>query len=235
MTLALSNPTLLSHLIISDIAPTNKPLRPEFVTYISAMQHINSLAPGVIRTREDADRVLAQYEPVHRLLNKPCMLCWERVQNLSIRQFLLTNLILPPHSAHTPSASTRGAHNKPRFALPLDLIEHSIPALGAFPWEHRVPVGREGQKPEHPTWDGPTLVVRGTKSSYITDENLPSFKAFFPNSRVEELDAGHWGTSFFLSCFSFFNGRCWRRKCLIVHAEKPKEFLELVVEFLDGK
>lgn len=195
MTLALSNPTLISNLIISDIAPTNKPLHPEFVTYISAMQHINSLALGVIRTRADAGRALAEYEP-----------------DLSIRQFLLTNLVLPPHSAHMPSVSTGGAYTKPRFTLPLDLLEDSIPALGAFPWEYRVPVGREGHKPEHPTWDGPTLVVRGTKSPYITDENLPSFKAFFPNSRVEELDAGHW-----------------------VHAEKPKEFVELVVEFLDGK
>ena len=69
MTLALSNPTLLSNLIISDIAPTNKPLRPEFVTYISAMQHINNLAPGIIATRADADRELAQYEPVPRLFN----------------------------------------------------------------------------------------------------------------------------------------------------------------------
>jgi hypothetical protein len=69
-----------------------------------------------------------------------------------------------------------------------------------------VPVGREGHKPEHPTWDSQTLVVKGTKSSYITDENLPSFKAFFSNSRVKELDAGHWGTSFSSSRY-FFYGR----------------------------
>jgi hypothetical protein len=66
-----------------------------------------------------------------------------------------------------------------------------------------VPAAREGHKPEHPTWDGPTLVVRGTKSPYITDENLPSFKAFFPNARVEGLDAGHWGKSFFLILLFF--------------------------------
>ena len=97
MTLALSNPTLLSNLIISDIAPTSKPLRPEFVTYISAMQHINNLAPGVIRTRADADRALAQYEPVRRLLNKPTYVTL-RTRTGPLYPAISTNQPRPPSS-----------------------------------------------------------------------------------------------------------------------------------------
>ena len=29
--------------------------------------------------------------------------------------------------------------------------------------------------------------------SYINHKNIPALRAFFPNMRIEELDAGHWG------------------------------------------
>jgi hypothetical protein len=28
---------------------------------------------------------------------------------------------------------------------------------------------------------------------YINSKNIPVLRAFFPNARIEELDAGHWG------------------------------------------
>ncbi|GAA6024065.1 hypothetical protein JCM8202_004235, partial [Rhodotorula sphaerocarpa] len=47
-----------------------------------------------------------------------------------------------------------------------------------------------------------------SRSKYINSRNIPVIKQFFPDSRLETLDAGHW-----------------------VHAEKPKEFVELLYDF----
>jgi len=56
--------SVLSHLIVADIAPSIGSLSPDFIRYISAMQMIESLAPGVIKTRTDADKKLEPYEQV---------------------------------------------------------------------------------------------------------------------------------------------------------------------------
>ncbi|KAF8813461.1 mitochondrial protein [Phlegmacium glaucopus] len=177
---------ILSNLIVADIAPSIGSISPEFISYISAMQQIEALAPGVIKTRADADKKLEPYE-----------------QDISIRQFLLTNLQLPTPSR---SASHDTLHDKAKFIVPLDILERSIEALGSFPYEY----DKENQVAPS-TYDGPTLVVKGVKSSYINHKNIPALRAFFPNMRMEELDAGHW-----------------------VHAEKPNEFRKLVVDFLRG-
>jgi esterase len=54
-----------------------------------------------------------------------------------------------------------------------------------------------------------TLFIRGTKSKYIIDEDWEGIEEIFPYSDLESLDCGHW-----------------------LHAEKPKEFYNLVLEFL---
>ncbi|CAA7267528.1 unnamed protein product [Cyclocybe aegerita] len=157
----------LSRLIISDIAPSIGRLSNEFIKYVEAMQRIEALAPGVIKTRADADKRLQPYEP-----------------DISVRQFLLTNLQLPSHSravAHDASSE------KARFIVPLNILTHSIESLGSFPYEYNV---EDGSVPK--TWDGPTLAVKGTRSAFINHRNLPAFEAFFPNMRLEELDTGHW-------------------------------------------
>jgi len=53
-----------------------------------------------------------------------------------------------------------------------------------------------------------TLFIYGSKSKYITEEEIPEIKNSFPNAKFEALNAGHW-----------------------VHAEKPKELLNLMTEF----
>lgn len=56
----------------------------------------------------------------------------------------------------------------------------------------------------------PTLVIRGEKSNYITENDLIGFKTYFPNYILETiLEAGHW-----------------------IHAEKPKAFFEAVMLFI---
>jgi len=55
---------LLSHLLVSDIAPTRTQLSPDFVKYIDAMNEVNDLPLGSALTRSDIDRLLQKYEPV---------------------------------------------------------------------------------------------------------------------------------------------------------------------------
>lgn len=55
-----------------------------------------------------------------------------------------------------------------------------------------------------------TMIMRGERSNYISDEDLLDMKKRFPNSELVTIkDAGHW-----------------------VHAEKPKEFFEAVMDFI---
>ena len=58
--------------------------------------------------------------------------------------------------------------------------------------------------------DTPTLFIRGAKSNYILDEDLNLIQELFPRSMLETIEnSGHW-----------------------VHAEKPKEFFEMVMQFI---
>ena len=63
---------------------------------------------------------------------------------------------------------------------------------------------------ENMIFEKPTLFLRGDKSRYILDADLPSISHHFPDSKVETIsNAGHW-----------------------LHAENPKEFFEKTVAFL---
>lgn len=56
----------------------------------------------------------------------------------------------------------------------------------------------------------PTLFIKGENSDYIQDKDLASIKSIFPKSEVKTiLGAGHW-----------------------IHAEKPEEFLTMVLNFI---
>lgn len=60
------------------------------------------------------------------------------------------------------------------------------------------------------TSDTPALIVRGEKSNYVNEKDLEDFSSRFSDLKIETiLGAGHW-----------------------VHAEKPKEFFEVVNKFL---
>jgi hypothetical protein len=68
------------------------------------------------------------------------------LQDVSVQQFLLTNLIVPPASSP----------DKVKFQVPLSILKDSIPALGSFPYE-----------PGERSWSGRTLVIRGSKSKQV--------------------------------------------------------------------
>ena len=58
-------------------------------------------------------------------------------------------------------------------------------------------------------FEKPTLFVRGSRSNYVLDEDFPMIKEIFPSAQFETLDTGHW-----------------------VPAEKPKEFVDVVLRWL---
>jgi esterase len=71
-------------------------------------------------------------------------------------------------------------------------------------WRLREPVS--GAAP----YTGPTLFIRGGKSNYVQPEDEPLIREWFPAAQIETIaEAGHW-----------------------LHADKPEEFLRLVLEFL---
>jgi esterase len=60
---------------------------------------------------------------------------------------------------------------------------------------------------------GPVLFIKGEQSDYVTEADLPSIHAFFPEASLVSIpDAGHW-----------------------VHADSPGPFTQIVLSFLKGK
>ena len=60
------------------------------------------------------------------------------------------------------------------------------------------------------TYDGPVLFLRGSRSEYIADADLPQIRNHFPKAYMETVeDAGHW-----------------------LHAENPQQFIEYAEAFL---
>ncbi|MBL7839043.1 MAG: alpha/beta fold hydrolase [Cyclobacteriaceae bacterium] len=86
---------------------------------------------------------------------------------------------------------------------------------GGFSWKINLPVIEKsledvGQDLQFEgTYNGPTLFIRGASSHYIKDEDRDRIKQLFPKSTLITMDTGHW-----------------------VQAEKPKEFVEVVRNFL---
>ncbi len=87
---------------------------------------------------------------------------------------------------------------------------------GGFDWRINLPViERElndvGQALTNPRIvTEPTLFIRGSESSYITDEDMPAIRHIFSNVRIETIQgAGHW-----------------------LQAEKPVEFVDVLMKFI---
>ncbi len=65
--------------------------------------------------------------------------------------------------------------------------------------------------PSFTNFDKDTLFLAGGNSGYITENEVPIIKAHFPNAQIKSIsNAGHW-----------------------LHADNPKRFYELVMEFLN--
>lgn len=108
-------------------------------------------------------------------------------KDIAIRQFLLTNLIRSADGEYL------------RLRVPIKILASNLDNMGDFPYKD----------PDSFRYDGPTLIIRGTKSHYVADDVLPVIGRFFPKFELIEIDSGHW-----------------------VVSEKPEEFRRAVVEFV---
>jgi esterase len=87
---------------------------------------------------------------------------------------------------------------------------------GGFEWkinlkalaEHIDEIGSGMQYEGH--FDNPTLFIKGARSKYLQNSDEDEIRKIFTHVQFKTLDSGHW-----------------------VHAEKPKEFLEVVLAFLN--
>ena len=111
----------------------------------------------------------------------------EYVTDFGTRQFLLKNIYWKD-----------SANNVMDWRFDLDSITKNYAEILAA-----VPDGRS---------EVPALFVRGEKSNYVTDDDVPEISRRFPNYTLETIPgAGHW-----------------------VHAEKPDEFYEVVLKFISA-
>lgn len=149
MTLALRHPQHVKLLVAVDNAPVDATLSSEFPRYVRCMKEIESA--GVMKQSE-ADAMLQVEE-----------------SNLSIRQFLLTNLVRDPQTKLL------------KWRVPLNILAKSLDFMGDFPY-----------LPDQARFKKPTLFVRGKYSKYVADEMIPLIGRFFPRFQVKDVDAGHW-------------------------------------------
>ena len=88
-------------------------------------------------------------------------------------------------------------------------------AEGGFSWKINLPVidknlSNIGLDLQYEgKFNKPTLFIRGGRSKYVRDEDWSHIKEVFPQAVLETLDTGHW-----------------------VQAEKPKEFVEVLMRWL---
>lgn len=88
---------------------------------------------------------------------------------------------------------------------------------GGFGWRINLPVIDQslemisGGLVNDGIFEKKTLFIRGSKSDYILDEDREAIKKIFPNSTMVTMETGHW-----------------------VQAEKPEEFVRVVLSFLNA-
>jgi esterase len=87
---------------------------------------------------------------------------------------------------------------------------------GGFSWKINLPVIREKLSNigvdllTNNTFDKPTLFIRGARSNYVRDEDWARISEVFTSAKLETMETGHW-----------------------VQAEKPQEFVTLVMDWLN--
>ena len=108
-----------------------------------------------------------------------------RISDQRVRMFIMKNLYYK-------------LHGKLAWRLNLEAINQSMDLLFDGIWS-------ENQYP------GPTLFIRGGKSDYIPDGDIPLIKSMFPQAQVKKISgASHW-----------------------VHADAPEELCFLLSSFLE--
>ncbi|XP_018416736.1 PREDICTED: protein ABHD11 [Nanorana parkeri] len=150
MTLALQEPQLVEGLVSVDISPSPTTPQSGFPRFIKAMQniHLEGKMPKSTARRLAENQLRAT------------------VEEASVRQFLLTNLVQENENF--------------KWRVNLEAIANHLQDLFHFP---------DFQEP----YPGPVLFLGGANSPYISSENYPEIERLFPCANIEYIEgAGHW-------------------------------------------
>lgn len=150
MLLALQRPELVERLIAVDISPAETTTVSDFPHYMAAMRAVR-IPDDVPRSRA---RKLAedQLRPV--------------IPDVSVRQFLLTNLV--------------EADGRFLWRVNLDALAQHVDKIMAFP-----------RRPE--SYPGPTLFLLGGNSGFVHPSHHPEIRRLFPQAQMQTVpNASHW-------------------------------------------
>ncbi|XP_030652709.1 protein ABHD11 isoform X3 [Nomascus leucogenys] len=150
MLLALQRPELVERLIAVDISPVESTGVSHFATYVAAMRAIN--IPDELprsHARKLADEQLSSV-----------------VQDMVVRQFLLTNLV--------------EVDGRIVWKVNLDALTQHLDKILAFP-----------QRQE--SYLGPTLFLLGGNSQFVHPSHHPEIMRLFPRAQMQTVpNTGHW-------------------------------------------
>ncbi|KAL2766130.1 protein ABHD11 isoform 2 [Daubentonia madagascariensis] len=150
MLLALQRPELVERLIAIDISPVETTSSSNFEAYVAAMRAID--IPDEVprsRARKLADEQLSSV-----------------VQDVAVRQFLLTNLV--------------EVDGRFTWRVNLDALAQHLDQILAFPQQQE-------------SYPGPTLFLLGGNSQFVHPSHHPEIMRLFPRAQMQTVpNAGHW-------------------------------------------
>ena len=150
MLLALQRPELVERLIVEDISPVDIRPCPDILTYIATMRAID--IPDKVPLSHG--RKLANEQLSHV------------VQDIAMRQFLLTNLV--------------EVNGRLVWRLNLDALAQFMEKMVVFP-------------PQQEPYPGPTLFLCGENSKYVRPSHHPEIRRLFPEAQIQTVpNCGHW-------------------------------------------
>ncbi|KAK0662308.1 Abhydrolase domain-containing protein C22H12.03 [Lasiodiplodia hormozganensis] len=153
MVVALRRPELVRDLIPVDNAPVDAALKSDFAQYVKGMKKVDAAQP---KKQSEADAILKPF-----------------VEEMGVRQFLLSNLVRAPGTDHL------------RFKIPVGYLANALDNMADFPFTN----------PDERRFSKPTLFIRGTRSHYVPDETIPIIGRFFPLFKMKDVESGHWVVS----------------------------------------
>jgi esterase len=184
--LGLAEAAVVGHSMGGKAAMTLALTRPERVSRLVVVD----IAPVDYGGRGFLDYIAAlqalDLDALHRRAKADAALA-EAVPDAGVRAFLLQNL------------GFEGG--RPRWQPDLDSLARSMPTITGFPAEL---AGRR--------YPGPTLLIRGERTSYVTEDGVAACRALCPGARLLTVrGAGHW-----------------------VHADAPAIVIGALERFLSG-
>ncbi|XP_066130646.1 sn-1-specific diacylglycerol lipase ABHD11 isoform X4 [Saccopteryx bilineata] len=150
MLLALQRPELVERLVAVDISPVETTSVSDFPAYMAAMRAIN--------IPDEVPRSCAR-----KLVDKQLS---SLIQDMAVRQFLLTNLV--------------EADGRFVWRVNLDALAQHVDKILAFP-------------PRQESYPGPTLFLLGGNSDFVHPSHHAEIKRLFPRAQTQTVpNAGHW-------------------------------------------